>query len=87
MDQAGWHMSKKLDYPENIRISKIPPYSPELNPAEHIWDDLREKNFLNRAFRSLDEVEETLCRGLNAMSDQPSRLRSLTNFPYMTSTH
>jgi hypothetical protein len=85
-DQAGWHVSQKLQLPENIRLISLPPRSPELNPAEHIWEELREKNFANRAFRDLDEVEDTLCRGLNDIAKDPEKLRSMTNFPYLNLT-
>jgi len=44
-DQAGWHISQKLAVSENMRLIKLPPRSPELNPSEHIWEELREKNF------------------------------------------
>lgn len=83
VDQAGWHISQKLALPENIRLIKLPPRSPELNPAEHIWEELREKNFANRACRDLDEVENTLCQGLNDLAKDPEKLRSMTNFPYL----
>lgn len=36
MDQAGWHMTDKLDVPENISIIPLPPKCPELNPVENI---------------------------------------------------
>jgi hypothetical protein len=85
-DQAGWHVSQKLQVPENIRLISLPPRSPELNPAEHIWEELREKNFANRAFRDLDEVEDTLCQGLNDIAMDPEKLRSMTNFPYLNLT-
>ena len=85
-DQAGWHVSQKLEVPENIRLIKLPPRSPELNPSEHIWEELREKNCANKAFLDLDEVEETLCQGLNDLARDPERLRSMTNFPYLTIT-
>ena len=48
VDQAGWHISQKLTVPENMRPIKLPPRSPELNPAEHIWEELREKIFPTR---------------------------------------
>jgi transposase len=53
LDGAGWHKSKSLMIPDNIRLLSLPPYSPELNPVEHIWDDLREKEFHNRVFDNL----------------------------------
>jgi hypothetical protein len=86
VDQAGWHISQKLQRPENIRMIKLPPRSPELNPVEHIWEELREKNFANKAFRDLDEVEDNLCQGLNEIAIDPDKLRSMTNFPYLNFT-
>jgi len=86
IDQAGWHTSQKLQLPENIRLIKLPPRSPELNPAEHIWEELREKNFANKAFKDLDEVEDKLCQGLNDLAKNPEGLRSMTNFPYLNIT-
>ena len=86
VDQAGWHVSQKLTVPENMRLIKLPPRSPELNSAEHIWEELREKNFANKACRDLDEVEDNLCRGLNDLAKDPDKLRSMTNFPYLNVT-
>jgi len=85
-DQVGWHIAQKSEVPEYIRLIKLPPRSPELNPSEHIWEELREKNFANRAFRDLDEVEDTLWQGLNDPAQQPEKLRSMTNFPYLNIT-
>ena len=86
MDQAGWHVSQHLMVPENIRIIRQPARSPELNPVEHIWDDVREKYFANRAFPNLDAVEETLCEGINYLAHHPDNLKSLTNFPFLNVT-
>ena len=86
VDQAGWHIAQKLQLPENIRLIKLPPRSPELNPSEHIWEELREKNFANKALRDLDEVEDNLCHGLNDLAKDPEKLRSMTNFPYLNIT-
>jgi len=83
IDQAGWHVAKKLNIPENIRLLPQPPHSPELNPVEHIWEDLREKAMPNKAFRSLDEVEEALCRRLKQLENDPLMVRSMTDFPYL----
>jgi transposase len=38
----------------------LPPSSPELNPVEHLWDEIREKFFHNKAFNSLDALEDHL---------------------------
>jgi putative transposase len=83
VDQAGWHQAKTLVIPENIRLIKQPPYSPELNPVEHIWDDIREKFFHNRIFSSLDILTDTLCYALNTLADDSQRVKSMTNFPHL----
>lgn len=86
VDQAGWHLSHNLRLPDNIRLIPLPPGSPELNPVEHIWEELREKHFANKPLKSLDEVEDTLCLGLNGLAINPDKLRSMTNFPYLNIT-
>jgi DDE superfamily endonuclease len=83
VDRAAWHDSQELVVPANIRLIEQPPYSPELNPAEHLWEELREKYLHHRAFPSLDALIEVLCQGLNALADDPAALRSLTGFPHI----
>jgi hypothetical protein len=83
VDQASWHHSHELSIPTNIRLIGQPPYSPEVNPVEHIWDELREKYLHNRSFSSLDSLIDVLCQGLNELADDKKRLRSLTNFPHL----
>lgn len=56
IDGAGWHRSAQLKAPKNIYLLTLPPYAPELNPIEHVWDELREKFFHNRVFDSLDAL-------------------------------
>ncbi len=82
VDQAGWHKAKDLVVPENIRLIAQPAYSPELNPVEHIWDEIREKAFSNHTFESLNAVIETLCEQLLRLEDNSNLLRSLTYFPH-----
>ena len=60
-DGAGWHKSNTLQIPENIELVFIPPYTPEMNPIEQIWEELREKGFKNQVFLTLDKVVERLC--------------------------
>ncbi|MBE3558363.1 MAG: IS630 family transposase [Ktedonobacteraceae bacterium] len=83
VDQAGWHQAKALVIPENIRLIPQPPYPPEVNPVEHIWDDIREKYFHNRIFPSLDILTNILCHALNELADDPQRVKSMTNFPHL----
>ena len=83
VDQAGWHRSKELSVPENMRLIEQPPYSPQVNPVEHLWEELREKYFHNRLYSSLDLLTDELCRGLNELTDDQERLRSMMSFPHL----
>lgn len=85
VDQAGWHQTKDLKVPQNIRLIPQPAYSPELNPVEHLWEHLREKQFHNHACSSLAEVIEKLCQGLTQLEAEPKQLRSMTYFPHFRS--
>lgn len=82
LDQAAWHHSKTLVVPENIRLLAQPPYSPEVNPVEHFWEELREKYLHNKVFPSLETLVELLCQGLNELTAQTERLRSMMFFPH-----
>jgi hypothetical protein len=62
----------------------LAPYSPELNPAEHLWESLREDCFANHVFRDLDHVEKALTDGLIALETNPVRTRSMTGFGWIT---
>ena len=60
-DGAAWHKSKSLDLPENIVLFYIPPYTPEMNPIEQIWKEIRKRGFRNEVFATLDKVVDRLC--------------------------
>ena len=77
LDGAGWHKSLSMPIPDNIRLLSLPPYSPELNPVEHLWDELREKHFHNHAFDSLDALEDQLVQGLLALEIDHERVTSI----------
>jgi hypothetical protein len=81
MDGAGWHSSKKLVAPSNIRLLALPPYAPELNPVEHLWDELRAKCLHNKVFASIGALEDDLEMGLLAMENTPGVIKSITNWP------
>jgi hypothetical protein len=85
VDGASSHKAKELAIPENIRLLPLPPYAPELNPQEHVWDELREKEFPNRVFSHLDAVIRQLEHGLPRLAADSERLRSLTAWPWIVS--
>ena len=85
MDQAGWHIAGELDVPPNMRLMFLPPYSPELNPAEHLWEALLEDCFANHLFADLDAVETVLAAGISRLEANPARTQSMTGFKWITS--
>jgi transposase len=83
MDGAGWHRSDDLKVPENMRILRLPPYAPELNPVEHLWDELREKFFHNLVFDSLRAVENQLELALRTLENDYERVRSIVAWDWI----
>jgi hypothetical protein len=86
LDRAGWHRAKRLDIPANIHLLALPPYSPQLNPAEHLWDEIREKWFGNLVFNTMEGVEDTLMDALVVLEHDPQRVRRLSGFPWIISS-
>ncbi len=84
VDGASSHRSKELKVPENVSMIRLPPYSPELNPAEQIWNVLRRDYFANRVFDSSDAATDQAERGLSEMAANMSAIRSLTNWPWIS---
>jgi hypothetical protein len=85
MDQAGWHLAGELIVPKNMRLVFLPPYSPELNPAEHLWESLRADCFANHVFADLDAVERSLTAGLVALEADAAKTQAMTGFKWITS--
>ena len=83
LDGAGWHKSSALKVPKNMRLVSLPPYSPELNPVEHLWDELREKAFGNLVFDSLDALEDHLEASLRTMECDTPRVHSIVAWPWI----
>ena len=84
VDGAGNHGSGDLLIPRNVMLEFLPAYSPELNPQEHIWDDIREKVFGNLAAKSMDEVCGKLVQAALYVERNPKMVKSMTLFPYIS---
>ena len=83
VDGAGNHGSDELAIPANIILQPFPPYSPELNPQENIWDEIREKLFKNYALKSMDEVYAKLEEAALYVQRNPRVVKSIASFPYI----
>ncbi len=75
-DGAAWHKSKNLMVPDNIVLFYIPPYTPEMNPIEQIWKELRKRGFKNEVFSTLEKVVDRLCDVICSLT--PAAIRSIT---------
>jgi hypothetical protein len=82
-DGAGGHRAKRLQVPPKRRLMPLPPWSPQVNPVEHVWDEVREKWFAQRVFASLDAVEEQLLTALKTLAADLPRVASLTGFDWI----
>lgn len=85
MDGASWHKAGDLKIPENVKLLQLPAYSPELNPAEHAWDEIREKWFNNYTFDSLNAVEDRLMDSLVSLENNKPLIQSTTGFDWIIS--
>ena len=81
LDNAGWHHAKALRWPANVTPMYLPAYSPELNPAENLWQFLRSHQLSNQVF----EDYESMFRCVDAAwaTLDPARLRSLCRCPWI----
>lgn len=70
LDQVSWHTTKKLIVPKNIKLFFLPPKTPELNPIEQIWKEVRAKGFKNEFFKTLSKVIDRLCDALVSLTSE-----------------
>lgn len=85
LDGAGWHQTGgKLNVPNNISLLKLPPYSPELNPVENIWQYLRQNQLSNRVFESYEAIVDACCDAWNALAAEKGRIQSIASRPWAT---
>jgi transposase len=83
LDGAPNHRCGDLALPDNIALLFLPPYSPELNPKENLWDEIREKIFKNYARKSIDAVRAKLKQAIHYVERNPKTVKSITSFPYI----
>lgn len=74
LDGAGWHTSRALAVPDNLTLVCLPPYAPELNPAENIWEYLRKNKLAIRVYDTYDVILEACCQAWNDLLARPVRL-------------
>ena len=87
VDGAGWHSSPKLAVPENIVLLKLPPYAPELNPAENIWEYLRGNILSHQVWETYEAIVAACCDAWNGLMRTPETIRSIDEHSHPSSSY
>jgi transposase len=75
IDNAGFHSTKHIEVPENIFLLRIPPYAPELNPCEQVWQYIKNR-YKNQRFETMGKLTDWLHNMVNQMC--PETIKSIT---------
>jgi hypothetical protein len=87
LDQAAWHTTAKLRPPENVSLLELPAKSPELNPAENVWQFLRQTKLSNRIFDDYEAIVTAACEAWNSLIAEPQRIKSIGTRKWATISH
>ena len=82
-DGAAWHKANALNVPSNIFLHFLPPYTPEMNPIEQIWKEIRKRGFKNEIFATLEKVIDRLCETISSLT--PHTIQSITGRKWILS--
>lgn len=77
IDQAGWHIAHELQVPSNITLIPLPPYSPELNGVEQIWEWLRNHHFSNQCYKNYEHIVESVSTAWNEIAFRKDLIKSI----------
>ena len=81
LDGAGWHVAKDLVVPEGVELMFLPPYSPQIQPAERLWP-LTNEPIVNEYFETLEELDEVLAERCRILADDPDQIKAHTLFEW-----
>lgn len=81
IDNASFHSTKDVELPKNIILFPIPPYCPELNPAERVWEWMKDKIAM-KIYDTLDTLEYRLEEIINTAENE--MIKSLTGYEFFT---
>lgn len=85
LDGAGWHQNGgRLKVPDTISILHLPPYCPELNPVENIWQYLRQNFLSNRIFNDYNDIIDACCNAWNSLIAQTGKIRQIASRQWAT---
>ena len=84
MDNAGWHRTKKLRWPANVRPLFIPASCPELNAQENVWQYMRQTWLSNRVFADYAAIVEAGCEAWKRLIAEAGRIASIATRTWAT---
>ncbi|SRR6266404_3220371 len=84
LDGAGYHIAAALTIPENVTLVRLPPYAPELNPIENVWEYLRGNKLAITVFDDYDDIVDKTCDAWNFFEQDPKRIASITTRTWAT---
>jgi transposase len=84
LDQAGWHTTRKLKVPKNLTMVPLPPWCPELNAAENIWQYLRQTYLSNRVFKSHTDILDACQDAWQRLLNKTGRIASIATREWAT---
>ena len=84
VDGAGWHIADALNVPANISLLFLPPYSPELNAQENIWQYLRHNFLAGRIFDTYDDIVDACCNAWIALTQESGRIKSIATRDWLS---
>ena len=83
-DNAGFHTAGMIAVPPNVTLLPLPPYSPELNPAENLWHYLRSHHWSNRSYADYAALLDAACRAWDAVSSNAESIKTICATPVIT---
>lgn len=83
LDGAGWHKAKNLNIPDNIRLVYLPPYSPELNPVEKLWEYIKNNTIKNKFFGCINKLEAVVSEFIFGLDEE--QIKQTCRCSYLTS--
>ena len=87
LDGAGYHIAAALMIPENVTLVRLPPYAPELNPIENVWEYLRGNKLSNTVFESYEDIVDKSCAAWMFFANDPARIASVTTRDWAAVKH
>jgi transposase len=79
LDGAGYHIADDLVIPDNLSLLILPPYSPELNPIENVWQYLRQNKLAITVFEDYPHIVDKCCQAWNFFANDKAAVASITS--------